>query len=83
MACVAARRDLAAVDRALVADLCAHSPEVAECHTLAPEFPRLLRDRDPNALRPWLAVAERGPLRGLAYGVRRDFDAVLAATCFR
>lgn len=43
----------------------------------------MLRDRDPNALRPWLADAERTALSPLAAGLRRDLDAVLAALCFR
>jgi transposase len=75
--------ELSTEDAALVATLCDRSPAVAACRALALEFRRLLRERDPGALRPWLAAAERSPLRGLAAGVRRDFDAVLAAACFR
>lgn len=36
-----------------------------------------------NALGPWLAAAEQSELRTLAVGLRRDYDAVLAAVCFR
>ena len=32
---------------------------------------------------PWLADAEHTALEPLAAGMRRDFDAVLAALCFR
>jgi transposase len=75
--------ELSTDDRATVTAAWARSAAIAECRTLGVEFARLLRARDPSALRPWITAAERSPLRGLAYGVRRDYDAVLAAACFR
>lgn len=63
--------------------ICDASPVLARVHTLALEFRRMLGAHDPNALAPWLDIAEHGELRSLATGLRRDKDAVLAAILFR
>ena len=59
------------------------SAPIAQAVQLGDEFARMLKARDMNALRPWLAAAETSPLKGFAQSLRRDFDAVLAALCFR
>ncbi len=63
--------------------ICAPSSALAGVHSLAMEFRRMLRERDPNAFTSWLDQAERSELRSLAAGLRRDKDAVLAAILFR
>jgi transposase len=70
-------------ERAYVAALSTVCPALAEARALALRFSTMLHNRDPNALRPWLADAERTALGPLAAGLRRDFDAVLAAVCFQ
>lgn len=74
---------LTAPERAYVDAVCAASPPLAEVRRLAASFRAMLAGRDPNALAPWLAAAERSELRPLATSLRRDRDAVLAAVCFR
>ena len=59
------------------------SAAIAQAVQLGDEFARMLKARDMNALRPWLAAAETSPLKGFAQSLRQDFDAVLAALCFR
>ena len=43
----------------------------------------MLATRDRNRLGSWLNAAASGELRILAYDLRRDYDAVLAAILFR
>lgn len=74
---------LTAPECAYVEAVCAASPALAEVRRLAAGFRTMLTVRDPNALTPWLADAERSELRSLATSLRRDRDAVLAAVCFR
>ena len=57
-------------------------PALARARTLASEFVRLLKRKDPNALDSWLAAAEASELRSFVAGLRRDYDAVLAAVLF-
>ena len=42
-------------------------------------FARLVRERDADALGPWLNNAQGGPLAGFVEGLRRDHDAIAAA----
>jgi transposase len=60
-----------------------NSAPIAQAVQLGDEFARMLKAHDMNALRPWLIAAETSPLKGFAQSLRRDFDAVLAALCFR
>jgi transposase len=71
--------DLAAPDRAFLAALADRSPEVHAAGGAAKAFAALVKARDAEALEPWLAAAEGGPLAGFAEGLRRDLSAVRAA----
>ena len=56
-------------------------PEVAAAIALAQDFTRLVRERQPDQLDPWLARAAESPLLPLqrfAKGLRDDYDAVKA-----
>ena len=75
--------ELTGHEQAYVAALGTVCPALVEARALALRFGTMLRERDPNALRPWLADAEHTVLGSFAAGIRRDFDAVLAALCFR
>jgi transposase len=69
-------------DRALLAELRRHSPELEETITLAEEFTGLIRDHAPGRLDPWLQQA-RGctarQLRSFAKRLLDDYGAVRAA----
>ena len=69
-------------ERAYVEALDTACPALARARTLAREFVQLLRRKDPNALDSWLAAAEASELRSFVAGLRRDYDAVLAAVVF-
>ena len=55
------------------------APAVSRAVEEARAFGRLVRERDADALGPWLDAALAGPLAGFAEGLRRDRDAVAAA----
>ena len=64
-----------------LAQLKAQHPEVAAAITLAQDVARLVRERQPDPLDPWLARAAASPLTPLqrfAKGLRDDYDAVRA-----
>jgi transposase len=71
--------DLAGPDRAFLAAFADRSPEVHAAGGAAKAFAALVLARDAEALEPWLAAAEGGPLAGFAEGLRRDLSAVRAA----
>jgi transposase len=62
--------------------LCSSSPAVAAAHELAQWFYRIVRQRCPDELDPWLASANDSAiaeLRNFAEGIVRDYSAVKAA----
>jgi transposase len=68
-------------EAAQLAQLQAQHPEVAAAIALAQDFTRLVRERQPDQLAPWLARAAESPLVPLqrfAKGLRDDYDAVKA-----
>jgi transposase len=68
-------------EAAQLAQLKAQHPEVAAAITLAQDFARLVRKRQPDELDPWLARAAASslmPLQRFAKGLRDDYDAVRA-----
>jgi transposase len=72
---------LEADEAAQLAQLQAQQPEVAGAIALAQDFVRLVRERQPDQLEPWLARAAESPhvpLQRFAKGVRDDHDAVKA-----
>jgi len=69
-------------DRALLADLRQHTPELDEAVALAEEFIGLIRDHAPGRLDPWLKRARDGTIRQLQNFAKRlqdDYAAVQAA----
>lgn len=75
--------ELSAEERAYVEALGSESPELATARRLVTEFAEMLEHQDANALEPWLAAAGESELRAFAAGIRRDYDAVLAALLFQ
>jgi transposase len=72
---------LDADEAAQLAQLSAQHPEVAAAIALAQDFVRLVRERQPDQLAPWLARAAESPLTPLqrfAKGIRDDYEAVKA-----
>jgi transposase len=72
---------LAEAEAAQLAELQAQHPEVAAAIVLAQDFTRLVRERQPDQLDPWLARAAESPLVPLqrfAKGLRDDYEAVRA-----
>jgi transposase len=68
-------------EAAPLAQLSAQPPELAAAMALAQDFARLVRERQPDHLDPWLARAAKSPLVPLprcAKGRRDDDDAVKA-----
>jgi transposase len=68
-------------EAAQLAQLRAQHPEVAAAFALAQDFVRLVRERQPDHLDPWLARAAEsplGPLQRFAKGLRDNYDAVKA-----
>ncbi len=68
-------------EAAQLTQLQAQHPEVAAAIALAQDFARLVRERQPDQLDPWLARAAKSPLVPLqrfAKGLRDDYDAVKA-----
>jgi len=64
-----------------LAQLQAQQPELAGAIALAQDFARLVRERQPDQLEPWLARAAESPhipLQRFAKGLRDDYDAVKA-----
>jgi len=68
--------ELAADDRAVVADVGARCPPLGTARTLAHAFRRMLRGHDTAAFLPWLATANRSPLERFVRGLRYDVEAV-------
>ena len=69
-------------DRALLADLRQHAPELDEAVALAEEFTGLMRDHAPDRLDPWLKRARDSTIRQLQSFAKRlqdDYAAVQAA----
>lgn len=69
-------------ERTYVTALTTKCPAIAEAQALADRFARMLREHEINELAPWLSAAEGSELKAFARGIRRDYDAVLAALCF-
>jgi len=68
-------------DRALLADLRQHAPELDEAIALAEEFTGLIRDHAPDRLNPWLQRARDSTVRQLQSFAKRltdDYAAVRA-----
>jgi transposase len=68
-------------EAAQLAQLQAQQPELASAIALAQDFTRLVRERQPDQLEPWLAQAAESPhvpLQRFAKGLRDDYDAVKA-----
>jgi transposase len=68
-------------EAAQLAELQAQQPEVAAAIALAQDFTRLVRERQPAQLEPWLARAAESPvvpLQRFAKGLRDDDEAVRA-----
>jgi len=68
-------------EAAPLAQLQAQQPELAGAIALAQDFTRLVRERQPDQLEPWLARAAESPhvpLQRFAKGLRDDYDAVTA-----
>jgi transposase len=74
---------LNASEQRFVECVCDASRPLASAHQLALQFRTMLATHDPHRLGPWLNAAVRSEFRILAYGLRRDYDAVLAAILFR
>ncbi len=74
---------LSAEERAYVEALGSESPDLATARRLTTEFAEMLGHHDADALDPWLAAAGESELKSFAAGVRRDYDAVLAALLFQ
>jgi transposase len=72
-----------AEERAYVEALGSESPDLATARRLTTEFAEMLGHHDADALDPWLAAADESELKSFAAGVRRDYDAVLAALLFQ
>jgi len=70
---------LSGADQRFVRTLTALSPDVRLAAGLANDFARLVRERDAEALDPWLTRARATGLRGFAGGLLQDIDAVRAA----
>lgn len=69
-------------DRALLAELRRHTPELEQTITLAEEFTGLVRDHAPDRLDPWLQQARDSTARQLRSFAKRlldDYGAVRAA----
>lgn len=69
-------------DRAMLAGLRGHSPDLDAAVGLAEEFAALVRGRAPERLDPWLKAAQDGPvaaLRRFAKRLQADAGAVRAA----
>ena len=72
---------LTAAETQQLTQLCAQSSEVAEAIDLAQDFARLVRQRQPTQLDPWLQRATTSTLEALqrfAHGLRDDYEAVKA-----
>lgn len=74
--------ELSPLDAAFVRLLRAAVSDIRAADALRVRFEVMVKERDYNALRPWLAEADTTGLHGFAEGIRKDFDAVLAALCF-
>ncbi len=61
-------------DRALLADLRQHAPELDEAIALAEEFTGLIRDHAPDRLDPWLQRARDSTVRQLQSFAKRLMD---------
>jgi len=66
-------------DRGFVRTLTALSPDIRLAAEFANAFARLVRERDADALDPWLDGAQTTGLRGFAEGLSRDIGAMRAA----
>ncbi len=76
---VARESELTAEERAYVASLSRRCSEIRRIRFLAHEFRRMLSERDPQALGPWLEAARQSLLRSFAHGIHADVAAVRAA----
>ena len=70
---------LSRADQRFTRTLTALSPDIRLAAELANAFAPLVRERDADALDPWLGRAQMTGLRGFAEGLSRDSDAVRAA----
>jgi transposase len=70
---------MSGADQRFVRTLTALSPDIRLAADLANDFARLVRERDADALDPWLNRARAAALGGFAAGLSQDIDAVRAA----
>ncbi len=73
---------LSAERQAVLARMAQASPAFGRLYRLTVQFTEMLRNRQPEQLRPWLDAAKASDLRelkSLADGIARDYDAVEAA----
>jgi len=80
---VADDAELDTTERRFVGALIAGSEVLARVVGLARRFRRMVRERQPEALDPWIADAGSTALKGFAGGLRRDLAAVRAALSSR
>ena len=76
--------DLSATESAYLTALTRLCPHIADAQQLVRSFHRILTERTPHQLLPWLERCERSgiaELVGFAQGLRRDYAAVEAAVC--
>jgi hypothetical protein len=75
-------KDLSHEDVAYRTALCGHDPLIGQAAALGQRFLTMVRERQVEALDPWLADAEASgikELRNFAQSLRRDYDSVNAA----
>lgn len=78
------RKDLDQEEQSRLDQLLSLSPEVELVHTLLHAFLKMVRERKPEQLRPWMQEATNSgipELKSFVRGIERDYDAVKAALC--
>ncbi|MBO0790392.1 MAG: ISL3 family transposase [Ktedonobacteraceae bacterium] len=78
------RKDLDAEEQARLDQLLTLSPDITCVRTLLHTFLNMVRERQPEQLRPWMQEAEKSgiaELKSFVGGIERDYDAVKAALC--
>jgi len=76
--------DLTQEEQAKRTRLLAVSEEVQRVHALLQAFQEMVRQRQPEHLRPWMREATQSgipELKSFVAGIERDYDAVKAALC--
>jgi transposase len=78
------REELDAEEQARLDQLLKLSPDITCVHTLLHAFLTMVRERQPEHLRPWMQDALKSgisELKSFVGGIERDYDAVKAALC--